>query len=112
MFKKKEEWCEFFTKKFDDIRAIINGYYTRLDRYQSNVNTAFDNIAVLSNTLAQVINDKYENDNNQFEAVILIPYRGKPMVFKNGKRIDSERMTGFDVYWNYDTRTEINIKSE
>jgi hypothetical protein len=40
------------------------------------------------------------------------PYREKPILIKDGKRIDNENMTSFDIDWGCDRKIEINVRNE
>lgn len=60
----------------------------------------------------QALLEKYEDDNNKYEAVILVPYRGKPLVYKDGKKISTDTMSGFDIGWSFDSKTEVTIRND
>ena len=51
-------------------------------------------------------------DNKEFECIVFIPYRGKPLVIKDGKILSNENMTSFDVSWAYDSRAEVTVNNE
>lgn len=51
-------------------------------------------------------------DNKEFECIAFVPYRGKPIVIKNGKIISNENMTSFDISWGYDRKTEVTVNNE
>lgn len=60
----------------------------------------------------QTLSEKYEDDNNKYEAVILVPYRGKPLVYKDGKKVSTDTMSSFDIGWSFDSKTEVTIRNE
>lgn len=60
---------------------------------------------------AHLLNHMYENDNT-LEAVVFVPYRGRPIVFKDGKRVDTDSMTSFDIGWSFDSKTEVTIRND
>lgn len=60
----------------------------------------------------QTLSEKYEDDNNKYEAVILVPYRGKPLVYKDGKKVSTDTMSSFDVGWSFDSKTEVTIRND
>ena len=51
-------------------------------------------------------------DNREFECVAFVPYRGKPVVIKDGKVVSNENMTSFDVGWAWDSKTEVTVNNE
>lgn len=51
-------------------------------------------------------------DNKEFECVTFVPYRGKPVVIKDGKVVSNENMTSFDVGWAWDSKTEVTVNNE
>lgn len=58
-----------------------------------------------------LLTGNFEN-NDACELFILKPYRGKPAIIKDGKRLDTERMTAFDVDWAIDRIIEVTIRNE
>ena len=50
--------------------------------------------------------------NDSFECVVFVPYRGKPVVIKNGEVISTDDMTSFDVDWAFDRRTDVTVRRE
>lgn len=48
-------------------------------------------------------NAKYLN-----KYMVFVPYRGKPVVIKNGEVVSTDNMTSFDVDWAYDRRTDVS----
>ena len=65
-----------------------------------------------SNLLEQIINNKFESDNTELDTVVLIPYRGKPYVYKDGQRINTDKASSFNVNWATDSKTEVNVYNE
>ena len=58
-----------------------------------------------------LLNHHYENDKT-LEAVVFVPYRGKPIIYKDGKLLTTDTMTRFTVDWSFDSRTEITVNNE
>lgn len=58
-----------------------------------------------------LINNIYSQDTS-LEAVMIKPYRSKPVIYKDGKKISTDTMTGFDIDWSYDSRIDISVRSE
>lgn len=46
------------------------------------------------------------------ECMVFVPYRGKPVVIKNGEVVSTDNMTSFDVDWSYDRRTDVTVRGE
>ena len=46
------------------------------------------------------------------ECMVFVPYRGKPVVIKNGEVVSTDNMTSFDVDWAYDRRTDVTVRGE
>jgi hypothetical protein len=64
----------------------------------------------LINIIETLVEDKFTT--KDFEAVMIKPYREKPILIKDGKRIDNENMTSFDIDWGCDRKIEINVRNE
>lgn len=60
---------------------------------------------------SHLLNHMYENDNT-LETVVFVPYRGKPLVYKDGKKVSTDTMTSFDVDWSFDNKTEVTIRND
>jgi hypothetical protein len=108
----------------DAINTLNKDYCSKLDTYSdagnelerktcrlitSNSELANSNTR-LTNIIESIINDKFTS--KEFEAVMIKPYREKPILIKDGKRIDNENMTSFDIDWGWDRRIEMNVRSE
>lgn len=55
---------------------------------------------------------KSQASNKDMECMVFVPYRGKPVVIKNGEVVSTDNMTSFDVDWAYDRRTEVTVRGE
>lgn len=55
---------------------------------------------------------KTQANNRDMECMVFVPYRGKPVVIKDGEVVSSDNMTSFDVSWTYDNRTEVTVRRE
>jgi len=55
---------------------------------------------------------KSQTSNKDMECMVFVPYRGKPVVIKNGEVVSTDNMTSFDVDWAYDRRTEVTVRGE
>lgn len=47
-----------------------------------------------------------------FECIVYVPYRGKPVVIKNGEVVSTDDMTSFDIDWAFDRRTDVTVRRE
>ena len=59
----------------------------------------------------QAIFKSYANSEDM-ECMVFVPYRGKPVVIKNGEVVSTDSMTSFDVGWAYDRRTDVTVRGE
>ena len=55
---------------------------------------------------------KSQTNNKDMECMVFVPYRGKPVVIKNGEVVSTDNMTSFDVDWAYDRRTDVTVRGE
>lgn len=55
---------------------------------------------------------KSQTSNKDMECMVFVPYRGKPVVIKNGEVVSTDNMTSFDVDWAYDRRTDVTVRGE
>lgn len=76
------------------IIKILNVKINNLTNNYQNINQPHEEIMIQSHLFEQVITETYEKDNGQFAAVALVPYRGKPILFKDGKRINTDTVKG------------------
>ena len=51
-----------------------------------------------------------QTNNKEMECMVFVPYRGNPVVIKNGEFVSTCNMTSFDVDWAYDRRTEVTVR--
>lgn len=68
-------------------------------------------IAEQNKIINDLINNIYSQDTS-LETVMIIPYRGNPKLFKDGKRLDTDKMTGFDINWSWDGRAEVTVRND
>ena len=101
--KTKQEVYEYLT-------SIYNAIYDK-KRSDKNIELLTETIHKQSKMIDEILTNTYEND-TQFEAVVFVPYRGKPYIFKDGKRVGFDSMTGFNVDWNCDRKTELTIRND
>lgn len=55
---------------------------------------------------------KSQTSNKDMECMVFVPYRGKPVVIKNGEVVSTDNMTSFDIDWAYDRRTDVTVRGE
>ena len=70
-----------------------------------------DTINMQEKVIDSLINKTYAQDTS-LQVVLIKPYRGKPRLYKDGKRLDTDNMTGFDIDWKWDRETEVTVRSE
>lgn len=112
MFKKILNKIEDLSRILDTRCQCIAEELKKTRNNEGNVTSLAESLKYYAGLSNQVITGSYENDNNTFEAVVFIPYRGKPLVFKDGKKISTDDMTSFDVDWSFDRKTEVTIRNE
>lgn len=71
-----------------------------------------DSLNAQAKVIDQLYNDKFGETNTDYDTVVLIPYRGKPHVFKDGQRINMDKANSLSVNWSTDSRTEVNVYNE
>lgn len=97
--------------------AIMNDI-TRIDRNIDKMSSRDKLISDQAETIKRqnkIINDLINNIYSQdtsLEAVMIKPYRSKPVIYKDGKRLDTDKMTSFDIDWSYDSRIDISVRNE
>jgi hypothetical protein len=101
----------------DAIKLMNTGYYSKMEEcintyknYDEKNYKVLETTKRLADIIESLINDKFTT--KDFEAVMIKPYREKPILIKDGKRIDNENMTSFDIDWGWDRRIEMNVRNE
>lgn len=74
-------------------------------------NQHLDIVEKQHNLIDKLITDKYIAS-ELYECVVLVPYRGTPVVVKDGKRLGNEQMKSFCIDWAYDSRTSVTINND
>lgn len=59
----------------------------------------------------RLLDHMYEKDST-LECVVFVPYRGKPLVYKDGKKVSTDTMSSFDIGWSFDSKTEVTIRND
>lgn len=62
----------------------------------------------------KMIEDLYKcyANSKEYECIVFVPYRGKPVVIKDGEILSTKRTTGFDIDWAWDRSTEVTIRND
>lgn len=84
-------------------------------RAKNKNDAVIDELTNIINTQGKVIEnliDKTYAQDTSLQVVLIKPYRGKPRLYKDGKRLDTSGMTGFDISWNWDRETEVTVRNE
>lgn len=85
---------------------------TSINRYIDKIiNDQSETIRMQNKIINDLINNIYSQDTS-LEAVMIKPYRSNPVIYKDGKRLDTETMTNFCIDWDYDSRIDISVRSE
>lgn len=112
MFKKILQAVENLSCVLDTRCQCIAEELRKIRNNEKNISSLTESLEYYARLSNQVITEAYENDNNTFETVVFIPYRGKPTVFKDGKKISSDKMTSFDVDWSFGRKTKVIVRNE
>lgn len=106
-----------FDKIFDAISSLNNNIIHLIDCYKrehDDVIRAYNNYGNIIQEQDRIIQSllKSQTNNKDMECMVFVPYRGKPVVIKNGEVVSTDNMTSFDVDWAYDRRTEVTVRGE
>ena len=93
-----------------DIRFLSEASHSRYLDVSKNL-SEYKAIIEQQDRILQAIFKSYAN-NEDMECMVFVPYRGKPVVIKNGEVVSTDNMTSFDVDWAYDRRTEVTVRVE
>lgn len=93
-FRKSLLEIEYVTKDIKHITETTLNFKVMMEQQQ--------------NLLDHIINDKYVNS-TEFECIVIVPYRGKPIVIKDGARLDNKRMSKIDVSWQEDKKVDVKV---
>lgn len=112
MFKKILETIK-------EVKSDMGAYYREISKSfidarieKKTLDSLADTLQYYAKLYNQTISANYEDKDNAFEAVVFVPYRGKPLVFKDGKKVSTDTMSGFDVDWSCDRKTEVTIRND
>lgn len=100
----------------EDIKILKEQYRSVESKLNSDKNYTDFLISKLEKEekfINQLMTNSFENNNNnQIEVAVFVPYRGTPYVYKDGKKVSTDHMTSFDIDWAYDRKTEVTVRSE
>ena len=94
----------------NNITHLINCYKSEHDDVIRNYNYYKDIIQEQDRIIQSLL--KSQTSNKDMECMVFVPYRGKPVVIKNGEVVSTDNMTSFDVDWAYDRRTDVTVRGE
>ena len=98
----------------EEIKEVKN-ILRELFRQKNKNDAVIDELTNIINTQGKVIEnliDKTYAQDTSLQAVLIKPYRGNPRLYKDGKRLDTNSMTGFDISWNWDREIEVTVRNE
>lgn len=105
-------------KKLEKILEEVIACHACLTRVSSAIagnkttlNSLADSIEYQIELTDTLMNNRYEDDTT-LSTVVIVPYRGKPYVYKDGKKLSSDTMTSFDVSWAWDRKAEVTVNNE
>ena len=108
---------KMFDRIIDAISSLNNNITHLINCYKS----AHDDVIRTYNLYKDIIQEqdriiqsllKSQTSNKDMECMVFVPYRGKPVVIKNGEVVSTDNMTSFDVDWAYDRRTDVTVRGE
>ena len=107
-------------QEISELRKQIDGLYNAIDKrlyilkhYEEEIDNLRRNLNIQTELYQQLMTSSFENNNNnQIEVAVFVPYRGTPYVYKDGKKVSTDHMTSFDIDWANDRRTEVTVRSE
>lgn len=112
-------------EELDNIKNTLDDMNHRNDCFLKNLENRFENrfrdISMDLSKYKDIIQEqdriiqslfKTQANNRDMECMVFVPYRGKPVVIKNGEVVSTDNMTSFDVDWAYDRRTEVTVRGE
>lgn len=112
MFKK-------ILEAIKDVKSDMGVYYREISKgfidtriEKKTLDSLADSLQYYANLYNQTLSTTFEEKDNAFEAVVFVPYRGRPVVYKDGKKISTDTMSGFDVDWSWDRKTEVTIRND
>lgn len=91
--------------------ASLDRNITNISKRDKTINDLSEVIHEQNKIINDLINNIYSQDTS-LEAVMIKPYRGNPVLYKDGKRLDTDRMTSFYIDWSYNSRIDISVRSE
>ena len=113
MFKKILQEISELRKQIDCLYNVIDKRSYIIKHYEEEIDSLRKSLNVQAELNRQLMANTFENNNNnQIEVAVFVPYRGKPYVYKDGKKVSTDHMTSFDIDWAYDRKTEVTVRSE
>ena len=93
-----------------DIRFLSEASHSRYLDISKNL-SEYKAIIEQQDRILQAIFKSYANSEDM-KCMVFVPYRGKPVVIKNGEVVSTDSMTSFDVDWAYDRRTDVTVRGK
>ena len=115
--KLVEQIMDRFRNVTDELSCLVikteavDRALSKMDSRDRLINDQAETIKRQNKIISDLINNIYSQDTS-LEAVMIKPYRGKPAIYKDGKQISTDRMTGFDIDWSYDSHIDISVRNE
>ena len=108
---------KMFDRIFDAISSLNNNITHLINCYKSEHNDVirtYNHYKDIIQEQDRIIQSllKSQTSNKDMECMVFVPYRGKPVVIKNGEVVSTDNMTSFDVSWAYDRRTDVTVRGE
>lgn len=107
ILKRIEEKLDRILDSNEKIRKLE----IRCSSYENALNKMNDVFLEKDKLINDIIHNIYEQDTS-LQLVVMKPYRGKTIVYKDGKRLDMESTTGVDICVDELGHVDATIRSE
>ena len=107
---------KFFNKINEEMSKICTNLEFMQQRLETSNNIHKQEIEYykdIINEQDKIIQDMLKNQpSKDFECIVYVPYRDKPVVIKNGEVVSTDDMTSFNVDWAFNRRTDVTVRRE
>lgn len=93
------------------LKNLLREMFRAKNKNDSVIDELTNIISMQEKVIDSLINNNYANDTS-LQAVLIKPYRGKPRLYKDGERLDTDSMTRFDIEWRWDAGIDVTVINE
>lgn len=91
-------------------KSVVCNLQNQVDCKDRMIEKLSNDLAQKDKVISDIIHNIYSQDTS-LQFVVMKPYRGKAIVYKDGKRLDSESTTGIDVCIDELGRVEATVRN-